>query len=360
MFHERFYVFGPIDSPTYGCDTPPASPDKVTGLYQKYHIMGTLALCSLGLDDFDYHQKTARLVDYVLPICLNATTYYALHYKKVEGKLDMFPAQGEETWQCPDPHVRSNCTTNPASDIAGLWGVTTRLLKPGLVELLGEEQAASLRDLLTHIPPLPLGPRPYHPNPTTARVYLPASQTPSEGNINSENIELHGVFPFRLTHVGDGAPLMNMSIARTTFAHRPFPCGANAFWCEDGNVAALLGLADEAGADVLAATSKALSATQPGWTFPIWHSGGGDTTPTMMPQSIMRQTLHSMLLQHNHKGEILLFPAWPKGWDVSFKLHAPLGTVVSARCVNGSVVGLMVTPASRRADVRVLGCIIEH
>ena len=76
----------------------------------------------------------------------------------------------------------------------------------------------------------------------------------------------------------------------------------------------------------------------------------------MMPQSILRQTLHSMLLQHTPKGELLLFPSWPAGWDVSFKLHAPRGTVVQGRCTNGTVEGLLVTPASRLADVRVLGC----
>ena len=95
VFPERFYLFGPIDSPTYGCDTPPASPDEVTGLFQKYHIMGTLALCSLGLDDHEHHGPTARFADYVLPICLSATTYYAEHYRKVGGKLDLFPAHGE-------------------------------------------------------------------------------------------------------------------------------------------------------------------------------------------------------------------------------------------------------------------------
>ena len=45
---ERFYIFGPIDNPTYGCSTPPASPDLATGLYQKYHWVGTILLCSLG------------------------------------------------------------------------------------------------------------------------------------------------------------------------------------------------------------------------------------------------------------------------------------------------------------------------
>jgi len=121
-------------------------------------------------------------------------------------------------------------------------------------------------------------------------------------------------------------------------------------------VASLLRLTDQARDAVLAAVSPALLKTSPGWRFPLWHAGGGDTTPTMMPQNILRQTLHSMLLQHTAKGELLLFPAWPAGWDVSFKLHAPGGTTVQGRCVNGTVNSLTVTPATRWADVHVLGC----
>jgi hypothetical protein len=366
VFPERFYLFGPIDNPTYGCGTPPADPDATTGLYQKYHIMGTLALCSLGLDDFDYHSGSLdaamdselrqRMMEFVLPICLNATTFYAEHYAHTGpgGALDMFPSQAEETWQCPAPKNRSNCVTNPSSDIAGLWAITTRLLLPDLATILTAGQQLSLRGLLAHIPPLPVGPRPYKPNPTRKRVYLPAKSVPPTAS-NSENVELHAIFPFRLTHVGEGETLMNMTVAKTTFENRPFPCHYNGFWCEDGNVAALLGLAEEAGRDVLGAVTPSLSQSSPGWRFPAWHAGGGDTTPSMMPQAILRQTLHSMLLQHSRSGEILLFPAWPAGWDVSFKLHAPKGTVVEARCVNGTI-SLSVTPASRRADVRVLGC----
>ena len=147
-----------------------------------------------------------------------------------------------------------------------------------------KQQAAALRALVGVIPPLPLGPRPYQPKPTTDTVYLPASETPAEGPRNTENIELHAVFPFRLTHVGEDESLMNMSLARTTFAQRMFVCDANAFWCEDGNVASLLGLAEEAGRDVLAAVSPYLSQTSPGWRFPIWHGGTvAESAPSVCP-----------------------------------------------------------------------------
>ena len=56
------------------------------------------------------------------------------------------------------------------------------------------------------------------------------------------------------------------------------------------------------------------------------------------------------------KQSVLLFPAWPFDWDVSFKLRAPLNTVIEAACVNGSLVKLIVTPPERRADVQLAGC----
>lgn len=387
---ERFYIFGPIDNPTYGCSTPPASPDLATGLYQKYHWVGTVMLCSLGLDDWDYHRDPSssisrsgtdggesaasaaarkRFEEMVLPICLNSTTFYAEHYSNdtADGKMDMFPAQAEETWQCYDPHDRNNCTANPSSDIAALWSVTTRLLGDNAtVALLAPAEVSMLKALQSRIPPLPQGPRPYLPNPTDEEVYLPAARVPPNnaldptnpphgGNNNDENVELHGVWPLRLTRLG----LMNATLASTTYNNRPFPCGVNRHgylldaWCEDGNVAAMLGLADQAAAQVLAALTYP---STEGWRFPGWHSGGGDNTPTMMPQSVLRQTMHSMLLQHDQHNKILLFPALPKDWDVSFKLHGPGGMVVAAKCVNNTVVQLDVVPASRRSDVVVVGC----
>jgi hypothetical protein len=72
--------------------------------------------------------------------------------------------------------------------------------------------------------------------------------------------------------------------AKRTFTHRPFVCHANEYWCEDGNVAALLGLASEAAADVMSAVSRPmmLQSAVPGWRFPSWRAGGGDTVPSMM------------------------------------------------------------------------------
>ena len=62
--------------------------------------------------------------------------------------------------------------------------------------------------------------------------------------------------------------------------------------------------------------------------------------------------LQEMLLQTNGN-ELLLFAAWPKEWDVRFKLHAPGGTVIEAELKSGKVVLLNVTPQSRRKDIKI-------
>jgi hypothetical protein len=49
--------------------------------------------------------------------------------------------------------------------------------------------------------------------------------------------------------------------------------------------------------------------------------------------------------------EIRILPAWPKDWDVSFKLHAPRDTTVECVYRHGKIEKLEVTPASRRSDV---------
>jgi hypothetical protein len=52
---------------------------------------------------------------------------------------------------------------------------------------------------------------------------------------------------------------------------------------------------------------------------------------------------------------VLLLPAWPCGWDVSFKLHAPLATTITGQLVNGTL-QFDVTPAARKADVKAAPC----
>jgi alpha-L-fucosidase 2 len=64
-------------------------------------------------------------------------------------------------------------------------------------------------------------------------------------------------------------------------------------------------------------------------------------------------TLQRMLLQ-TRGDKMLLFPAWPKAWDVTFKLYGPTDTIVQGAVKNGRVVGLTITPPNRVKDMEVL------
>ena len=50
---------------------------------------------------------------------------------------------------------------------------------------------------------------------------------------------------------------------------------------------------------------------------------------------------------------LLQDPAWPDGWDASFKLHAPGRTTVEGEVRGGRVTELKVTPEARRRNVKV-------
>jgi len=60
--------------------------------------------------------------------------------------------------------------------------------------------------------------------------------------------------------------------------------------------------------------------------------------------------LQRMLVQYDGD-EIYLFPAWPKHWDVDFKLYAPQNTVIEGALKNGEITRLKVTPEERANDI---------
>ena len=58
-----------------------------------------------------------------------------------------------------------------------------------------------------------------------------------------------------------------------------------------------------------------------------------------------------LMLMQSEGSKIYLLPAWPKKWNVNFKLHAPLNTTVEGVVRDGKVESLKVTPPVRREDI---------
>src|SRR5512139_1442631 len=90
-----------------------------------------------------------------------------------------------------------------------------------------------------------------------------------------------------------------------------------------------------------------------GSRFPAFWGPNYDWVPDQCHGGNLMSTIQNMLLQHDGR-RILLLPAWPRDWDVEFKLHAPLKTTVEGTFRSGKLVELRVTPLDRAGDVVVL------
>ena len=77
----------------------------------------------------------------------------------------------------------------------------------------------------------------------------------------------------------------------------------------------------------------------------------------------MNRALQEMLIQTGEDGftstTIVLFPAWPCDWDVSFKLWGPLNTTVEVVYANQALVSLDVVPPSRAGAVKWASCVSQ-
>lgn len=230
------------------------------------------------------------------------------------------PAQAVETYQSD--------VTNPTTDIAGLRAILPRLLALP-PEVAGPAARQRWARLQKEIPELPITER------DGKKYILPAAKFGGRGNC--ENPELYPVFPFRL--YGVGKP--DLEVGRNTFAARAE--GAFHGWQQTAVQAALLGLAGEARRMLVTnAASKHGGSRFPAFWGPDQCHGGN-----------LLNTAQTMLMQTGGS-KILLLPAWPRDWDVQFKLHAPYRTTVEGVFKAGKLEQLQVLPKSREKDVEIL------
>ena len=84
--------------------------------------------------------------------------------------------------------------------------------------------------------------------------------------------------------------------------------------------------------------------------FPAFWGPGIDWAPDHNWGGSGMIGLQEMLIQEVD-GRILLFPAWPKNWDIHFKLHVSQNTTVEVELRNGKIQQLIVTPQCREKDI---------
>lgn len=326
MFPETMSFWGAYAQANYGWDREGDSLGHVDNLYIRYYYQGILELTLMMLDYYHYTQDQNFLKHTLLPFASEALLFYEEHYpKNSKGVMHMQPAQALETfWD----------VINPTPEVAGLTAVLDKLLAlpEGSIKEKKRDQWNRLRQ---SVPPLPLG------SANGKSMILPAGHLISEEIKNSENCNLYAIFPYRIFSVGKP----DLEIAQYSFQKRRVK--GHTGWRQDEIQAAYAGLAEEAKQGL----TKRLGDYQ--FRFPAFWGPNFDWVPDQDHGSSGQMALQTMLLQCEGE-EMYLFPAWPKEWNVNFKLHAPKNTIVEGEYYDGKVTISKVSPETRRKDLTVM------
>ncbi|WP_374163421.1 DUF5703 domain-containing protein [Arcticibacter sp. MXS-1] len=332
-FTEQIENFGLPNPAEYNWKRP-ASYDKGMeyNAWLEYEWDTVLEFCLMMLDEERY---TGRDIREYVPFIESCVTFFNEHYQYLarlrgsktfdgNGHLVLYPGSGAETYKM---------AYNASSTVAGLRTVLSRLLElPDAY--LNEEKRKEMTQMLQRIPPLSFRSFDGHPTIAPARVW--------ERINNVESPQLYPVYPWGI--YGVGKPGLDTAINTYMYDADVLKFRSHIGWKQDNIFAARLGLTDEA------ARLTLLKLKDSGRRFPAFWGPGYDWTPDHNWGGSGMIGLQEMLMQTDGR-KIILFPAWPKDWDVHFKLHAPYGTMVDAVLKNGKIASLSVYPESRRKDI---------
>lgn len=335
-FTEQIENFGLPNPAEYNWKRP-ANFDK--GLeynaWLEYQWDTVFEFCMMILELDNFNKEN---IQEYMPLILSCIQFFDEHYQyrakqlgnKVlndKGHLVIYPGSSAETYKM---------AYNASTTIAALRVVTDRLLKLGDKYLTISEKE-NLEEFSKKIPPMPT-------RIVEGREMLAPAEVWARIN-NTESPQLYGVYPWGI--YGIGRP--DLELAINTYWHDPdvLRFRSHIGWKQDNIFAARLGLADEAKRYT---TLKLKDAER---RFPTFWGPGFDWVPDHNWGGSGMIGLQEMLMQV-HEDTIYLFPAWPKEWDVDFKLHAPQQTVITGKLINGQVQDLHVSPQSRLKDVQLL------
>ncbi len=320
-FAEQLENYGLPNPSEYGWKRPDYFDKGVEyNAWLEYEWDTALEFCQMILETKSYNNAD---IQRYLPLIKSCVKFFDEHYRYLasqrgrksldsEGHLILFPGSACETYKM---------TNNASSTIAALRTV---------LETLGNDS------LLKVIPPIPMrildGKEMISPAKTWERIN------------NSEAPQLYPVFPWRMFEVGEDS----LEIARNTYFYDPdlLKFRSHVGWKQDNIFAACLGLTDEA------KRLNSLKLADGSYRFPAFWGPGFDWSPDHNWGGSGMIGLQEMLLQITKDGKILLFPAWPKDWNVHFKLRASNNITIEAKLKDGKTEIISVTPKSALKNIK--------
>ena len=268
-----------------------------------------------------------------LPFIRQSLRFFDEHYQARErlrsgkpldakGKLVIFPSTSCESYRG---------ARNPSDLLAGIAACLESLLALDDT-LVPAAEKEYYRGYLARLPELAYG------EENGDRILLPAESWKRYQNV--ECPQFYPLFPFNRFALGRD----DMEVFRNTWKHGKFPKDIVKSWHQDGIFFARMGMTAEA-ADY---NQRKLENSER--RFPTFWGPGHDWVPDHNWGGSGMIGLQEMLMQ-TIGDKILLLPAWPRDWDVDFKLHAPKNTTVECSYRGGRIEKLTVIPKDRERDV---------
>ena len=326
---EQVENYGLPCYPEYGAKRPEGlDPGMEHNAWLEYEWDTCLEFCMMALEA---HRYNGMAIDSYLPMIRSCLRFFDEHYRYLarqrgdtpldaDGKLVLYPGSGGETFKG---------AYNSTSTIAALRTVA-EALRDYDADRRDSSHVRSLNSFLSILPPITI----------KNGMLMPAVHY--ERVQNEESTHLYPVFPWRMYGVGRPDLKVAVKTYKNDFLARQFR--SHVGWKQDAIWAACLGLTEEAARLVL------LKMADGPHRFPAFWGPGFDWTPDHNWGGSGMIAMQEMLLQEVGD-QLYLFPAWPKEWDVRFKLHASGNTVVEAELKGGHVVHLQVTPKERLPHV---------
>lgn len=332
-FTEQLENFGLPNLAEYEWKRPADyDPGMEYNAWLEYEWDTVFEFCQMMLQQKEFAKEDIQKYNSFIISCLR---FFDEHYQYLakqrgrkaldgNGYLILFPGSGAETYKM---------TNNSNSTISALQVITKELLNLSEKEL-SQEDLAYLKAFQTRIPPLNFGQIENH------KVLVPAKSW--ERINNTEVPQLYPVYPWGI--YGIGKPDLETALNTWKYDTDAIKFRSHIGWKQDNIFSARLGLTNEA------AKYNLLKMANSERRFPAFWGPGFDWVPDHNWGGSGMIGMQEMLLQEAD-GKIYLFPAWPKDWNVHFKLYATQNTTIEAELQNGKVKILKVMPEERKKDV---------
>ena len=329
-FTEQMENFGLPNPSEYGWKRPDFFDKGIEyNAWLEYQWDTVLEFCHMILETNRYNKSD---ISEYIPFIESSLIFFDEHYTHLakmrgrktlddNGHLILYPGTALETYKM---------AYNATSTISSLKGVLE-----GLIDYYsGHAEREKWESMYSRIPSIS------YAEIDGKKTIAPAKMWERLNNV--EVPQLYPVFPWRKIGVGKE----NVEIGINTYKLDPdaLKFRSHVGWKQDNIFAACLGLTDEAKRLTL------LKLADGPFRYPAFWGPGFDWTPDHNWGGSGMIGLQEMLVQTDDE-KIYLFPAWPKEWDVHFKLHVANGTVIEAELVNGKAEIINVTPAERSKDI---------